>query len=258
MEAQRIYNLFSEYPGVARQMRVSTTELQASANNIKPLPCSDADVAVLEALAEEAVPIVAHIGKTEFTFRSRVRFVDPSRQFIVLDLSAAAPCNAALLAQSRVTFISELDEWRIEFVAMAPERGDHDGNAVIRMRFPESIYSRRRRMQERAPVALQSAIRCVTYDAGVATFEGTIFDISQGGVGVLQYGSESPLNPGTVIKNCCIERPGKETITVNLEVRFTEFVTLPDGERAQRAGCRFVNWSPAAMALIAEIVEKKS
>jgi len=217
-----------------------------------------AEIAVLEALAVEGEPIVAQIGSDELMFRSRLRFVDPDRQYIVVEPSADAASNAALLAQARAIFVAEVEEWRIEFIAAAPQQTVHGGTTAIRLLFPESISSRRRRMHDRAPVPIQSPVRCVTYTEGVASFEGSILDISQGGVGMMQYDPDIPLEPGMVLKNCCIERPGRDTVTVDLEVRFTESVTLANGGRAQRAGCRFVNRSPASMALIGEFVNTKS
>jgi c-di-GMP-binding flagellar brake protein YcgR len=218
---------------------------------------SEAEIAVLEALAAEGETVVAQVGSGELMFRSRLRFVDPNRQHIVVEPSADAAGNAALLAQPRAIFVAEVDEWRVEFVASAPQQTVHGGTTAIQLRFPESISSHRRRMHDRAPVPIQSPVRCVTYTEGIVSFEGSILDISQGGVGMMQYDPNIPLEPGMVLKNCCIERPGSDTVTVDLEVRFTETVTLANGGRAQRAGCKFVNRSPASMALIGEFVNKK-
>jgi c-di-GMP-binding flagellar brake protein YcgR len=215
-----------------------------------------AEIAVLEALAAEGETIVAQLDNNELLFRSRLRFVDPDRQYIVVEPHAEAVNNDALLDQTRVAFVAEVGEWRIEFIAAAPQLAVHGGTAAIRLRFPEAISSHRRRMHHRAPVSPQSPVRCAIYTEGVASFEGSILDISQGGVAV-QYGQNIPLEPGMILKNCCIERPGRDTVTVDLEVRFTETVTLPNGARAQRAGCRFLNRSPASMAMIAELVNKK-
>ena len=216
-----------------------------------------AEIAVLEALAAEGETIIAQFGSDEFMFRSRLRFVDPGRQYIVVDPSADAASNAALVAQPRALFVAEVDEWRIEFIATAPRQTVHGGTTAIQLRFPESISSRRRRMHDRAPVSPQSPVRCAIYTEGVVSFEGSILDISQGGIAV-QYGQNIPLEPGMILKNCCIERPGRDTVTVDLEVRFTEPVKLPNGGRAQRAGCKFASRSPASMALIGELAHKKS
>ena len=232
----------------------------AGAPIAEPMPRSDADnaeVAVLEAMAAEGEPIVAQVGSDGLMFRSRLRHVDPERQYIVVEPGADAAANAALLAQPRANFVAEVDAWRIEFAASAPQQTVHGGTAAIQLRFPESISSRRRRMHDRAPVPIQSPVRCVIYAEGIATFEGSVFDISQGGVGLMHYDPNFALEPGMVIKNCCIERPGKDTMTVDLEVRFTEMVTLANGRRSQRAGCRFINRSPASMALIGEFVNQK-
>jgi c-di-GMP-binding flagellar brake protein YcgR len=216
------------------------------------------EIAVLEALAVEGEAIVAKLGSGKLMFRSRLRFVDPERLFIIVEPSTDAASNAALLAHARASFFAEVDEWRIEFIAEAPRKTIHDGITAIELRFPESITSHRRRMYDRVPVPAESPVRCVVYNKGVASFEGSMMDISEGGVGMMQYDPDMPLDPGMVLKNCCIERPGREKVIVDLEVRFTELVTLANGSRARRAGCRFLNRSPASIALIEELAGKQS
>lgn len=237
---------------------MTSSDPNASAPIAGQMLRSEAEIAVLEALAVEGGTIVAQLGSNGLMFQSRLRFVDPDRQYIVVEPSADTSSNAALLAQPRVVFVAEPHEWRIEFIAAAPQQTVHGETTAIRLRFPEVISSHRRRMHDRAPVPHHSPVRCVIYTEGVASFEGSILDISQGGVGMMQYDPNIPLEPGMVLKSCCIERPGSDAVTVDLEVRFTESVTLANGGLAQRAGCRFVNRSPAAMALIGEFVNKKS
>jgi hypothetical protein len=53
---------------------------------------------------------------------------------------------------------------------------------------------------------------------------------------------------------CRLERPGHEPVVVDLEVRHTSTISLADGRRVVRAGCRFVNTSSAGMGLIAEFL----
>lgn len=218
---------------------------------------ADAEIAVIEALAAQGESVVALLDG-ELVFRSRLRFVDPGRQFIVVEPSADAAANAALLAQPRAIFLAEWGEWRIELAVTDPRQTVHEGAAAIRLRFPEAISSHRRRTLERIPVSPELAVQCVAGGASVISFEGTIFDISQGGVGVLQYDPKVMLEPGMVLEGCRIERPGGVPAIVDLEVRYTRPVILADGSRAQRAGCRFLNLSPASIELIGEFFGKKS
>jgi hypothetical protein len=76
-------------------------------------------------------------------------------------------------------------------------------------------------------------------------------DISEGGIGFVQYAPNITLEPGTVLKGCRIEVPGGRSVTLDLEVRYSRPVTLPGGRVALRSGCRFVNVPAEARALLA-------
>lgn len=222
-----------------------------------PTPRPDielAEIAVLEALAAEGQTIVAEPGGGELMFRSRLRFVDPGRQYIVVEQSTSAVANAALLARPSTLFCAEVNEWRIEFSAADPEQIVHEGAPAIRLRFPEFIASHRRREYERAPVPPQLSLRCVAYLEDVMYFEASIIDISRGGIGILQYSPDTELVAGMIFRGCQIERPGKDPLMVDLEVRYTGPAAFADGRPAQRAGCRFLNVSRAAIDL-SELVE---
>jgi len=75
-------------------------------------------------------------------------------------------------------------------------------------------------------------------------------DISTAGFGFLQYSPRIALEPGTVLKGCCIELPGRASVTVDLEVRYSRMAKLPEGGWAIRSGCCFVNTPPAVIVKI--------
>lgn len=220
-----------------------------------------AEMEVLRALVGQREVVVAHLEGGAQMFYSRLRFVDPDRQYIVVELSTDAAANAALLALRHVLFVADVDEGRVEFTAADPAPIEQGGAAAIRLRFPEIITSRRRRAFERASVRPEAPLRCVAVAEGVDYFEASIFDISLGGVGILQAGPNIPLEAGMVLKGCRIECPGRDPILVELEVRHAGPAALADGRPAQRAGCRFLNLPPAStevVELIAELLGKKA
>lgn len=220
-----------------------------------------AETEVLQALVAQRETVVAHLDGGAQMFFSRLRLVDPDRQYIVVELSADAAANAALLALRHVLFVADVDEGRIEFAASDPEPIEQGGVAAIRLRFPQIITSHRRRAFERASVPPEAPLRCVAFAEGVDYFEASIFDISLGGIGILQAGPNIPLEAGMVLKGCRIECPGRDPIFVELEVRHAGPAALADGSPAQRAGCRFLNLplgSTEVVELIGELLGKKS
>jgi c-di-GMP-binding flagellar brake protein YcgR len=218
-------------------------------------PLSDNEIAVLEALALEGTMIDARLASGVQAFHTRLLLVDPGRRFILIQAGEDTAANARLLAGPRANLYAELGEWRIEFNAETPLPVSHEGTRAVRLAFPASIAISRRRQQERVIVPTHYQLRCVGQAVGGARFEATVTDVSPGGIGLLQEAS-GRLEPGTVLSGCRLERPGKTPVEVDLEVRYTERVALPDGRPGRKVGYRFVNPSPAMRELIGEFFSR--
>jgi len=209
---------------------------------------TDAEIAVLEALAAQGESLEA---KTAPPFRARLRLVDRKSRMLLLDRCADEAANTALLALPRAKLQIEWGEWRIAFVAGNPAPFPHEGTEAIRLDFPEAVQIGRRRIYPRTP-GPQPPLRCVAQIGDAVVFEAEVSDLSMGGVGLEISFDADELEPGEVLTGCRLERPGGETVTVDLEVRHTTMD--PNRHRVARVGCRFVHLSPAAMALIAGYV----
>ena len=206
---------------------------------------------VLNSLVMRGEPIVSDQDGGRLLFRSRLRFIDPARAYIIIELSADEAANKALLARPRATFHAEPGGWHVEFAAADPKpTGRHEGAAGIRLRFPEIVAGHRRRESERAEAPPRQELRCLVDAAGVMPFDGSIANVSRGGIGFLQYDPAISLEPGTVLKGCRIESPGGDSIVVDMEVRYSQLATLADGRQVQSSGCRFVDLSAEETARI--------
>jgi c-di-GMP-binding flagellar brake protein YcgR len=214
---------------------------------------------VLNSLVMRGEPIVSALSGGKLLFRSRLRFVDPGKAYVIVELSPDEAANRALLLRPRATFHAEPGGWRVEFAAANPRpTGAHEGAAGIRLRFPEIVAGHRRRENERAAIPPQHELRCIVDEAGVMPFDGTMANVSKGGIGFLQYDPEISLEPGTVLKGCRIESPGKASMVVDMEVRYSQLLTLADGRQVQSSGCRFLNLSPEETARIEELCGLKT
>jgi c-di-GMP-binding flagellar brake protein YcgR len=214
---------------------------------------------VLNSLVMRGEPVVSDLNGGKLLFRSRLRFVDPGKAYIIVELSPDEAANRALLSRPRATFHAEPGGWRVEFAAANPKpTGAHEGAAGIRLHFPEIVAGHRRREDERAALAPQHELRCIVDEAGVMPFDGSMANVSKGGIGFLQYDPEISLEPGTVLKGCRIEGPGRESVVVDMEVRYSQLLTLADGRQVQSSGCRFLNLSPEETARIEELFGLKA
>ena len=201
-----------------------------------------ADIArALEALLTQGQPIIAFLGPEDIEFRSRLLFVDPDHHYIVVASPGAADARE-LLVRAHVTFISNFNGWHIEFSAAGPQLSEIGGEPAIRLQFPSIISSaQQRRTEPRHAVPGRIPLQCEADKQGLTTFDGELVDISHGGIGFLTYASGITLEPGTVLKGTRIQRPGKPTLIADLEVRYSKPVLLPNGQRAHRSGCVFLN-----------------
>ena len=65
-------------------------------------------------------------------------------------------------------------------------------------------------------------------------------DISLEGQGMMVSDPSIRLDPGTILRNCSIIYPGRRPVVVDLEIRYSKTLLLPDGSRPRRVGCRFL------------------
>jgi c-di-GMP-binding flagellar brake protein YcgR len=213
---------------------------------------------VLNSLVMRGEPVICDLGGGKLLFRSRLRFVDPGKAYIIVELCADEAANKTLLARPRATFHAEPGGWRVEFAAADPKQtSPHEGAPGIKLRFPEVVAGHRRRADERADAPLKKELRCVIDEAGIMPFDGTMANVSKGGIGFLQYNPEISLEPGTVLKGCRIYSADGDSIVVDMEVRYSQLVDLPDGKQVESSGCCFLNLSPEDTARIEKMFELK-
>ena len=207
---------------------------------------------VLEKVKKEKVPVIAFFPN--LTFSSMLVAVDPKSGFILLAQSSIKQANAALLSRPRCALHCEMAGWHVEFIAATPRLLTFAGRKVIHCQFPELLASNPRRQHERVEVTPPLPFRVVADAAGIMPFDGLIIDLGVAGIGFLAYASSITLEPGTLLRGCRIQLPSGQIVT-DLEVRYSQAVTLPNGRRAMRSGCRFVTLSPELEALAKRLMK---
>ena len=211
---------------------------------------------VLNSLVMRGQAIVSDLDGGKRPFQSRVRYVDPERTYIIIELSSDELANQALFARSRATFHAEPGGWRIEFAAADPQHtSPHEGAPGIKLRFPEIVSGHRRRADTRVEAPAEKQLRCIIDEAGVMPFDGTMVNVSKGGIGFLQYDPTITLEPGTVLRGCRIYSADGDSIVVDMEVRYSQLIDLGDEQQMQSAGCRFLNLSVEDAARIGKMFD---
>jgi len=210
---------------------------------------------VLDALIAHHQLVTAEIPGNEDPFTAQIIGADARWGFIIITAAADESANQALLARSSITFVCKPGDWHIEFVATGPGKVIHEGIPAIRLRYPEILAVQQRRQHERHEVTSTALLRCVADAGGIMPFEAKIRDISIGGISALFYSADISLEPGTVLVGSLIEVPGLDPVAVDLEVRYSEVVTLPDGSHGHASGFRFINPPDELNELIATVAK---
>jgi c-di-GMP-binding flagellar brake protein YcgR len=233
---------------------MSTTH--ENANSSSHLLRSRSKIApVLEALVARRERVTVELRDNQGLVTTQLILADPVGDFIVIAAAADEPLNSALLALARVTMVAEPDDWHIEFVGVDPSEVLHEGIAAIRLGYPAILTVQQRRQDERHDASPTLVLRCVADAGGFAPFDAQIKDISLGGISVLIYPPDVMLEPGTVLAGSRIEIPGVDTVTIDLEVRYSELVTLEDGSRARCSGFRFLNAPEDVKQMLIDAIE---
>ena len=196
---------------------------------------------VLEALAARRQNVTVELPEGKGAVSTQLLVADAVGDYILIAAAADAALNDALLALARATLVAEPQDWHIEFVGIEPSAIEHEGAPAVRLRYPEVLSVQQRRQDERLDAIPLLTLRCVADAGGFAPFDAKIKDISFGGMSVLIYPPDVMVEPGTVLAGSRIEIPGGGAVTLDLEVRYSEMVTLDDGSRARCSGVRFLN-----------------
>lgn len=202
----------------------------------------------LEPLLDRAQKTVSFLEGGTLLFDSHLLEASESRGRIVFERSRNEAANRTLLGQSRCVFSASADGWRIEFVAGAP-RTSSDTAGAIELDFPD-VLTRWRRSSERTPVSPGVPLQCVADSEGVMPFDALVVDIGAEGLGFLIHAQSVALEPGTVLRRCRVDMPGRASCKVDLEVCYSQTIVLGDGSQSVRSGCRFVDTTGAAGELI--------
>lgn len=215
--------------------------------------------AILELLGQivaQNAPVMTQLRESGQVFASRVRLVDAGRNALLLDPSANAQANAALMATKAIILQCRTEKGQIEIPTSMPVMDTLEGKPVLRFPLPDILIIRQRRTEPRIAPAASEPLHCVADEGGFLSFDAVVVDVSLSGMGALIYDSGIQLTPGTVLKECRISHSLGEVADLDIEVLHVEETLLPDGRKAYRAGCRFLKQNDALAQLVQKLAAK--
>lgn len=194
---------------------------------------------ILGAMVDDGATVSASLP-SKVLFLSRLLCVDPVKQYLLLAYSDHKAANSAVLAASSLTFKCNHRGAQFAFSCGGPRQAMHERQPAIQVGMPTAMLGlQHRRAPQRMQVPAQAHVDC-QLRMGVLAFNARLVDMSLGGMGFLLCEDVVPLCAGTRLEGARIRHPEREPLVVDVEVRHVHSVTLPDGRRATRIGCRIV------------------
>jgi len=209
---------------------------------------------ILQRLARDRAVLTAVVGDADQLFLTRLLHVDAAGEYFVVAYGEERRANAALLLEASVVFRASDKRGRIEFSAGAPAETVFGGVPAVRFALPQVLVRSQSRAHPRFKVPADASLRCIADNAGFASFEARIVDISRGGLGGMIYDPQVRLAPGTVLRGCKIIIAGSKPIVADLEVRYTDSILQPDGSLVRRSGVKFLVEPKGVAALLKRFV----
>lgn len=213
-------------------------------------------IGVLEDMIERAALVTLYFSQGDDFFVTNLLHLNPEFEELVFDGAPSEAMGQRLLESRRMTFVSYLDQVKVQFSAQRAEATTFEDKPALRIRLPESLMRLQRRNFYRVPPG-KSALQCEIPlpDGSQARF--AIGDISVGGVAVIAGPALAEFKAGTVFHNCRIELPGHGSFNSSLEIRNNHGLsTDAKSQPRYRYGCQFLNLGGPVVSLIQRYINQ--
>lgn len=168
---------------------------------------------------------------------------------LVFDYGASEATNQRALNAEKLFCITQLDKVRIQFVVRGMQGVAHEGRPAFRAPFPDTLLRLQRREYFRLVMPVTRRLVCQIPVNG-ERIEVDVVDLSGGGVAVMVPPSTTKFHAGMKFPGCRIELQDVGVVNATIEVMSIFELTMRNGAHVKRAGCRFVDLSPAVANLI--------
>ncbi len=204
---------------------------------------------LLRELSAQRAKVTLHFdGGSRFNVTSLLA-VNPEFEELVFDCGSDAEANGQLLRASTLTFVTFLDQIRIQFSAHRAEPTIHGGLPALRVRMPDSVVRLQRREYYRVATPLVKPLFCEVPDPADErrTLPLRVLDLSAGGFALHLPGDKSPFSVGDALEGCSLDLPEAGRVIFNASVRSIALHARPAG---LRVGCAFVRLPGHAHKLV--------
>lgn len=186
--------------------------------------------------------------------------VDDAQDVVIIDRAPSASTNQRILESDDIAFETVLENIRILFFASQIESCIHEDRDALRIPLPESIIRLQRREFYRVPTPVSTLVRCTipvpeSDGNGNHTVVAPLYNVSGGGVAVVDEKKLIPPVVGATYKKCRLDLPGG-SVEVTLQLMNLQDIKLSNGKTTRRLGFMFVDLPNAIVAAIQRYITK--
>ena len=191
-------------------------------------------------ICEDRPVSAQYAGDNEMMVTRTVR-LNPSFGRIYFEYGGHKAGNSSLLRSKEVQFSVEDGRGKSQFTSPRISDVLLDGQPVFHVPIPERVIQTDRRFDHRIQIPEVSAPTVIFMLPDGSRAEGRLADLSSGGIGVIGLAAELNVRKGSVVRNCLIEINDKESVFVDLEIRYTRGFIDAEGKPMRRVGFSLVS-----------------
>lgn len=172
--------------------------------------------------------------------------------FVLLDELLPSSGHHLFVEVGTLEVSGKLDGIDFRFFAMLEDVDGQDGMITYRVHLPARLEYRQRRMDYRAHIPIAQTLRVLIDKGDESIIEGELYDLSQGGVGMILPGETPSLQPHRWYE-CAFEMPDQSWLYCSIELCHAR--TIPSHDR-HLVGARFSRLSVVQSQLVGRCIGK--
>ena len=233
-------------------------EIASNQDNSKFLVHNSLEIVrTLRGLASRNELVSAFFNSGNDLMLTSVLDVEPDNNAIILDYGSNEVLNRRILASEKIIFVTALDSVKIQWVSTGMETTMFEGREAFRVAIPDQILRLQRREYYRLPTPVASPLKCQITTPEGTLVEVALADISAGGIGVvISEPTAVDFSVGAILPGCRVALPGVGTAEFTISVQSTWEITMKNGNKSQRAGCKFIDIRPGIQSMIQRFIIK--
>ena len=215
---------------------------------------------ILKAIQQEKSLLSLFPERSNQFVLSSILAIEPAKNLLVIDLGNDPAMNELVLKADTVTCVSTQNRIKIEFCCVKLQLVQFEGRPAFSTKIPSSLLRFQRRNFYRIMTPVSHPATCLfpipanNEQQSEAIFN--LFDISCGGMALIDQHYALDLEPGKVFAGCQVNLPDTGNVVVTVEIRNSYSMTLKNELSCQRAGCEFVGLPEDSRMLIQRYIIK--